>query len=106
MRKYLCVFRLRMLDGLQYRSVVLGAIVTRLLWALMEVLAYTALYSVSDASFPMTLSQTISYIYMQQALYTLFLVVFSDAEIYASITSGSIAYELLRPIDLYSYWFC
>lgn len=36
----------------------------------------------------------------------LFSVVFSDGEIYSAIGSGSIAYELVRPMDLYGRWFC
>ena len=53
----------------------------------------------------MTLSQTISYMWLQQAFLILFSVVFADSEIETSIESGSIAYELVRPADLYGRWF-
>jgi ABC-2 type transport system permease protein len=43
---------------------------------------------------------------MQQTLIILFSVVFADGEIYSSIENGSIAYELVRPMDLYGRWFC
>jgi ABC-2 type transport system permease protein len=54
----------------------------------------------------MEFSQTVSYIWMQQILLILFTVVFSDGEIYSSIESGSIVYELVRPMSLYGRWFC
>jgi ABC-2 type transport system permease protein len=106
MKMYLSVFRIRFINNLQYRAVMLGAIITRFAWGFMEILAYSMLYSTGNAAFPMELSQTVSYIWMQQTLIVLFSVVFSDGEIYSAIGSGSIAYELVRPMDLYGRWFC
>ncbi|QHQ59563.1 ABC transporter permease [Anaerocolumna sedimenticola] len=106
MKMYLSVFRIRFINNLQYRAVALGAIITRFAWGFMEILAYAMLYRASNAVFPMELSQTVSYIWMQQTLIVLFSVVFSDGEIYSAIGSGSIAYELVRPMNLYGRWFC
>ncbi|MDP4146701.1 MAG: ABC transporter permease [Bacillota bacterium] len=106
MKMYISVFRIRFINSMQYRTVALGAIITRFLWGLMEILAYSALYRTGSAAFPMSFSQTISYIWMQQTLIVLFSVVFSDGEIYSAIEDGSIAYELVRPADLYGRWFC
>ncbi|MDP4089566.1 MAG: ABC transporter permease [Bacillota bacterium] len=106
MKMYMSVFRIRFINSLQYRAVALGAIITRFGWGLMEVLAYSALYRTGSAAFPMEFSQTVSYLWMQQTLIVLFSVVFSDGEIYTAIESGSIAYELVRPMDLYGRWFC
>lgn len=106
MKKYFSLFRIRMSHSLQYRAAVFGAIATRFLWAMMEILAFAALYRSGYSQFPMEFSQTVSYLWMQQALYTVFCVVFGDAEIYNSILDGSIAYELTRPMNLYNRWFC
>lgn len=106
MKMYMSVFRIRFINNLQYRAVTIGAIITRFGWAIMEILAYSMLYRIDNAAFPMEFSQTVSYIWMQQTLIMLFSVVFSDGEIYSAIESGSIAYELVRPIDLYGRWFC
>lgn len=106
MKMYMSVFRIRFINSLQYRAVVIGAFITRFVWGGMEVLAYSALYRTSNAAFPMKFSQTVSYIWMQQTLIVLFSVVFSDGEIYSAIGDGSIAYELVRPMDLYGRWFC
>ncbi len=106
MRKYVSVFRIRFINSLQYRAVVIGGIITRFAWAFMEILAFSALYRTGRAAFPMDFSQTMSYIWLQQIFFILFSVVFGDSEIYSSIESGSIAYELVRPISLYGRWFC
>jgi hypothetical protein len=100
------VFRIRFINSLQYRAVALGEIIARFGWGFMEVLAYSALYRIGNTAFPMEFSQTVSYLWMQQTLIVLFSVVFADGEIYSAIGSGSIAYELVRPMDLYSRWFC
>lgn len=106
MKMYMSVFRIRFINSLQYRVVMLGEILTRFMWGFMEILAYSALYHTGNASFPMKFSQTVSYLWMQQTLIVLFSVVFSDDEIYSAIGDGSIAYELVRPMNLYGRWFC
>ncbi len=105
MRMYLSVFRIRFINNLQYRAVVIAHIFTRFAWGFMEILAFSAFYRADPAAFPMEFSQTVSYIWMQQILWILFAVVFSDGEISSSIESGSIAYELVRPMSLYGRWF-
>ncbi len=106
MKMYLSLFRIRFVNSLQYRVAVLGAVISRFAWAFMEVLAFAALYRSGNASFPMGFSQTVSYIWMQQTLIVLFSVVFADGEIYSAIESGSIAYDLARPMNLYGRWYC
>ncbi len=105
MKKYLTIFRIRFIHGVQYRIVVFSLIFTGFLWGLMLVLAYSAFYRSDPDAFPMTLSQTISYMWLQQAFLMLFSVTFADSEIETSIENGAIAYELVRPADLYGRWF-
>lgn len=105
MKMYLSVFRIRFIHNMQYRAVVIASIITRFAWGFMEILAFSAFYRADPAAFPMEFSQTVSYIWMQQILLILFSVVFSDGEIYSAIESGSIAYELVRPMNLYGHWF-
>lgn len=106
MNKYMAIIRIRFTNSLQYRAAALAGIATQFAWGLMELLAFSAFYRANPAAFPMELSQTVSYIWLQQAFLALFMVWFFEGEIFASITSGSIAYELSRPMDLYSRWFC
>lgn len=104
MKAYFSVFRIRLINSLQYRAVALGEIVTRFFWAFFEILAFAAVYAADGADFSMAFSQTAAYIWMQQALYAVFAVSYGDADIYEPIRTGGIAYELVRPADLYTRW--
>lgn len=106
MNKYLAIVRIHFTNSLQYRVAALAGMVTQFLWGFMEINAFSAFYKVNPDAFPMEFSQLVSYIWMQQAFLALFIIWFFDREIFSSITSGSIAYELVRPIDLYNRWFC
>ena len=105
MKIYRAIFRIRFINSVQYRIVVFSFLFTGFLWGLMLVLAYLAFYRSNPADFPMELSEVISYMWMQQVLLILFSVVFSDSEIESSVESGSIAYELVRPVDIFGRWF-
>lgn len=105
MKKYISIFRIRFINSLQYRIVVIGAIMKGFILGIMEILVYVALYHTNNTAFPMNFSQIVSYVWIQQVLMVLFLVVFGDGEIYSAIANGTIAYDLVRPIDLYGRWF-
>jgi len=106
MSTYLAVFRIRFSAGLQYRAAALGGVATQFVWGFMLLLQFSAFYRADPTAFPMEMSQVVSYIWMQQAFLALFMSWFFDQEIFNSITSGVIAYEMARPVDLYNRWFC
>lgn len=106
MRKYQAFFRIRFINTLQYRSAAIAGMATQLAWGLMEILAFHAFYQADPSAFPMTFQQTVSYVWLQQAFLSLFMLWFFEAEIFDTITTGSIAYELVRAMDLYNRWFC
>lgn len=106
MKKYYSIIKMRFINKLQYRAAVLGMIMKNFLFALTEILLYMALYRSNPNAFPMGLSQVVSYMWMKQVFIALFRVIIEDWEIYSAISSGSICYELVRPVDLYGKWFC
>ena len=106
MKVYRALFRIRFVNALQYRAAALGGVVTQFAWGFMEIFAFAAFYRANPGAFPMEFSQTVSYIWMQQAFLAMFMMWFWENEIASSITEGSIAYEMVRPVDLYSRWFC
>lgn len=106
MKKYYSIIKMRFINKLQYRAAVIGVIMKNFLFALTEIILYRALYQSDPNAFPMGLSQVVSYMWMQQILIALFRVVIEDWDIYSAISSGSICYELVRPVDLYGKWFC
>ncbi len=105
MEKYLSFFRLRFLYGLQYRAAALAGIATQFTWGTLEILMFKAFYAADPEAFPMTFQALTSYIWMQQAFLALYMTWFLENEIFDSIRNGNIAYELCRPIDIYSMWF-
>lgn len=103
---YLALFRIRFTNSLQYRAAAIAGLTTQFAWGFMEILAFLAFYRANSAAFPMEFSHTVSYIWLQQAFLALFMVWFFEREIFDAISSGAIAYELVRPLDLYNRWFC
>lgn len=105
MKQYLSFFRIRFAAGLQYRAAAWAGIATQFAWGGMTILMYRAFYQSGQNSFPMTMQELSSYIWLQQAFLAMFMTWFFDSDIFDAITSGSIAYELCRPCDLYTLWF-
>jgi len=104
-RPYIALFRIRLVNSIQYRAAALAGIATQFAWGFMLILAFLAFYESNPDAFPMTMQQTVSYIWMQQAFVILFFIWFYDNSIFASIEDGHISYDLVRPMDLYSRWF-
>ena len=105
MNTYLSLTRIRFINGLQYRAAAIAGIATQFGFGFMFISMYLAFYRTNPDAFPMEISQVVSYIWIQQAFLALYMSWFFDGEIIASITSGGISYELVRPMDLYNKWF-
>ena len=105
MKKYLAFFRLRFIAGLQYRSAAWAGVATQFVWGFMSILLFRAFYGSDPSAFPMEFQSLSGYIWLQQALLGLFMSWFYDGEILEAVSSGSVAYELCRPADVYSMWF-
>lgn len=105
MKKYLAFFRLRFITGLQYRVAALSGLVTQFVWGGLLILGYQAFYRSQPEAFPMTFQATATYIWLQQAFLALFQPWGFENEIFESVRSGAVAYELCRPASVYSMWF-
>lgn len=105
MHKYLSFFRLKFIMGLQYRAAALAGIVTQFAWAFLEILVFRAFYESGAEMFPMSMSATASYVWMQQAFLALFATWMMENDIFDTIASGNISYLLCRPIRIYNMWF-
>ena len=105
MKKYLSFFQLRFTMGLQYRTAALAGGITQFAWGGMQVMMYRAFYRTDAAAFPMSLSATSSYVWLQQAFLAFFAVWMMENDIFDSIVNGNISYELCRPISIYNMWF-
>lgn len=105
MKKYLSFFRIRFIAGLQYRAAAWAGVATQFAWGGLTILMFRAFYQSGENSFPMEFADLSTYIWLQQSLLAMYMLWFFDTEIFETITSGSIAYELCRPCDLYTMWF-
>lgn len=104
MKKYLSFFRIRFIAGLQYRAAAIGGLATQFAWGFMYLLMFQAFYRSDPSAIPMPYEQLASYIWLQQAFLVLFMTYVYDRELIDSIKQGGIAYEMVRPADLYFMW--
>lgn len=106
MRPYLAMLRVRCSMLLQYRAAAFAGFITQLFWGFFKVCLFTSLfaYQLPKMQHPLTLSQTVGFIWMAQMLLGL-LPWNVDREIEQQIRTGQVAYELLRPVNLYALWF-
>jgi len=105
MKKYFALFRIRFINGLQYRAAALAGLSTQFAWGFMEILAFRAFYKANPAAFPMEFSHLVSYIWIQQAFLALLAPWGGTSDGAEAIISGNIAYDLARPMNIYNRWF-
>ena len=104
MKQYYSFFRMRLLAGLQYRVAALAGIATQVVWGFLEVMLYRAFYRTAPELLPMDMQALSSYIWMQQALFGLWNVYAWEQELFQAVQTGTVAYELVRPTDIYAMW--
>ena len=103
MISYWSVVSARFRSLLQYRSAAVAGLITQIVWGIIRVMIFQAFYRSTNAEQPMSSSDVETYIWLGQA----FLAALPwniDADLRAMIRSGGIGYELVRPVDLYTYW--
>jgi ABC-2 type transport system permease protein len=105
LKPYKALFRIRFTNSLQYRAAAIAGLTTQFAWGFMYILGFAAFYNSNPEAFPMTMQQTVSYIWMQQAFIAIFFIWFYENSIFEAIESGHISYEMVRPMDLYGRWF-
>ena len=105
MKAYWSVFSARFRLLLQYRTAAIAGFVTQIFWGLIRVMIMAGFYQSTSTVQPMTYDDVVTYIWLGQGM--LLLVIFAaDEDIGQMIRSGSVAYELVRPLNLYCFWFC
>lgn len=105
MKKYFSFFRLRLMTCLQYRTSYVSGVVTQLPWGLMECFAYMTLHQSAGGVFPMKLSSVVTYIWLKEAFFMMLTTWNADNDIFDSILSGGVSYEMCRPLSIYNMWF-
>jgi len=101
---YRSFFAARFRALLQYRSAAVGGIVTQTFFGLIQIMVFQAFYRSTTFEQPMSMAQVTSYIWLGQAFLGI-IPWYVEEEQRAMIRSGAVAYELLRPVRLYTLWF-
>jgi ABC-2 type transport system permease protein len=105
MNAYISVWKLRFINGLQYRAAALAGMATQLFFGLIFIMIFVAFYSQSTVQPPISLKDLVAYVWLQQIFLAFIMLWFRDNEIFQLITSGNIAYELCRPCGIYPFWY-
>jgi len=100
----LAVFRAQFRNLLQYRGAAIGGLVTQVFFGLVMMMVYQAVYAGSTTPQALTLQQTITYVWLNQAFFAM-LPWTPDGEVRQMMRTGTVAYELTRPCPLYGLWF-
>ncbi len=101
MSAYLATFRMRWKMETQYRGAALGGVFCQIFFGLILIAVYRALYAGRPQTLP--LESVVSYVWLQQAFFRMLLS--SDSELADKIRTGSIAYDLCRPLSAYGYYY-
>jgi len=110
LKPYLGLFKMRLIAGMQYRAAAWAGVATQFFFGGIQLLVFYAFYessgmNASGAAAPMSFSQLADYIWMRQAFLALVMLWSMDNDLLNLIAGGNVAYELARPISLYSFWF-
>jgi ABC-2 type transport system permease protein len=104
MTAYLSIFKLRFALQLQYRAAALASFITNFFFGLIRVMVFQAFYASTLQAQPLTLEQTVTYAWLIQVAFRM-QPWNMDTEMLDLVRSGSIAYDLCRPLNLYFSWY-
>jgi len=104
MRPYWAMLNARFRALLQYRAAAVAGLATQIFWGLIRMMIFAAFFANAAHPSPMSKEHVIAYIWLGQAFWAMF-PLRVDGEVAGMISSGNVAYELLRPVDLYALWF-
>lgn len=105
MKVYLSYFRLKFITSLQYRASAISSILTQFFFGLVNILVFIAFFKSGDGGSSLTLSETVTYLWLNQSFFALIYQFYRDEELLDIVRNGNISYELTRPQDLYFMWY-
>lgn len=106
---FIAAFKSRFLQMLQYRTAALAGFMTQCWWGGIKVMVFAAFYGSASVAAggggaPMSLSQAVTYTWLAQGLFAL-MPWLGDPDVALSVRTGAVAYDRLRPVDVYALWF-
>jgi ABC-2 type transport system permease protein len=104
-RPYLAIFTARFRTMLQYRGAALGGVVTQAFFGLVRIMILEGFYRSSATTPSLGFAAAVGYVWLGQAAFTL-QPYNLDRQVRTMVASGTVAYELVRPLHLYAFWYC
>jgi ABC-2 type transport system permease protein len=89
---------------LQYRAAAVAGLGCQFFWGLILMMILEAFYRGSSETHPMSLPEAVAYIWLGQAFFAM-LPFRAEGDLDHLIRTGNVAYEWLRPVDVYRLWF-
>lgn len=101
---YRAIFDSRAREELQYRAAAFAGLFTQVVFGFMIIMVLLAFYASSDTPSPLSIAQTVVYVWLAQAL--LGLMPWNvDPAAREAIRTGDVVQELLRPVETYRMWY-
>ena len=104
MRCYLNYFKTELIASLQYKTSAIAGLCTQFFWGFLFAFVYISFYSHTSIA-SISLSELMSYTWLNQAFFALTYLNVKNVSATESIKDGTVAYQLCRPYNLYSWWF-
>jgi ABC-2 type transport system permease protein len=101
---YFAAFSARFALTLQYRAAALAGFATQCWWGAIKIMVLAAFFLGAHGHQPMSLGNAITYTWLGQA-FLIFLPWNADPEVADMVRSGAVAYDRLRPLDTYGWWY-
>ncbi|TVR48677.1 MAG: ABC transporter permease [Puniceicoccaceae bacterium] len=99
------VVSLRFREVLQYRAAAWAGVFTQVIFGFIILMSLRAFAASGTADSPLSPEQLTAYVWLGQCLFTL-MPWNADRSVVAMVRTGSVAYELVRPVDTYALWYC
>jgi ABC-2 type transport system permease protein len=104
MTPYWAILQARYRMLLQYRGAALAGAATQLWWGFIKIMVLEVFYAADPSAAPMPFEAAVAYVWLGQAFVAM-LPWNLDREISDMVRSGHVAYEFVRPVDLYTLWY-
>lgn len=105
MRTFGSILKISVLEQLQYKASFISGVICQLAFGFMYIMLYQAFYA-NGVPQDFNASQMATYIWLVQAFYSLF--AFFDMgknDVSKPIMNGDVGYQLVKPINLYNFWY-
>ena len=104
LRPYAALFSMNAKQTFSYRSKAISGVLSQIFWGFMFLMMYKAFYASGNPPTDFSMLELATYIWLGQAFYA-FSYVGNVPAITNPIIKGDVAYEFVRPIDLYFNWY-